>query len=147
MSGAHEIAVRVYYEDTDAAGIVYHSNYLKFAERGRTEMLRALGYDHRLLAEAHGLVFAVSRCDVAFLRPARLDDLLTVRTEATGLGGARLEMAQTVARDPTICARLAVTLAILDARSLRPTRLPEELRRAFAAASWRDPDASASTCT
>jgi acyl-CoA thioester hydrolase len=66
MSAPHEIAVRVYYEDTDAAGIVYHSNYLKFAERGRTEMLRARGFDHGGLAAMYGLVFAVARCAVDF---------------------------------------------------------------------------------
>jgi acyl-CoA thioester hydrolase len=131
MSTAHEIAVRVYYEDTDAAGIVYHSNYLKFAERGRTELLRARGFDHRGLAEAHGLVFAVARCAVDFVRPARLDDLLTVRTEVTGVGGVRIEMAQLVARDRTTVARLAVTLAVLDTRAMRPTRLPEAVRLAF----------------
>jgi acyl-CoA thioester hydrolase len=80
----HELAVRVYYEDTDAAGIVYHANYLKFAERGRTELLRSLGFDHRRLAQAHGLVFAVARCAIDFMRPARLDDLLHVRTEVAG---------------------------------------------------------------
>jgi acyl-CoA thioester hydrolase len=131
MSAPHEIAVRVYYEDTDAAGIVYHSNYLKFAERGRTEMLRARGFDHGGLAAMYGLVFAVARCAVDFVRPARLDDLLAVRTEVTGVGGARVEMTQLVSRDATIIARLAVTLAVLDAQAMRPTRLPEILRQAF----------------
>ena len=131
VTAAHELAVRVYYEDTDAAGIVYHSNYLKFAERGRTELLRSLGFDHPRLAAEHGLVFAVARCTVDFVRPARLDDLLAVRTEVVGLGGARIEMVQLVDRDGAAVARLGVTLAVLDARAMRPTRLPEALRRAF----------------
>jgi acyl-CoA thioester hydrolase len=128
----HELAVRVYYEDTDAAGIVYHANYLKFAERGRTELLRSLGFDHRRLAQAHGLVFAVARCAIDFVRPARLDDLLHVRTEVAGLGGARLELVQTVVRAGDPAARLRVTLAVVDAVTLRPTRLPETVRHAFA---------------
>ncbi len=132
MTAAHEFAIRVYYEDTDAAGIVYHSNYLKFAERGRTEMLRAFGFDHARLAAEHGLVFAVSRCDAEFVRPARLDDLLAIRTESVGVGGARLELAQLVTRGDTTLARLSVTLAVLNHRSMRPTRLPDRLRRAFA---------------
>jgi acyl-CoA thioester hydrolase len=145
VSGTHEIAVRVYYEDTDAAGIVYHSNYLKFAERGRTEFLRALGYDHPRLAAEHEVVFAVARCDVAFLRPARLDDLLAVRTEVTALGGARLEMTQEVTRNGTACARLAVTLAVLHARTLRPVRVPTLLQRAFARVACGESAGSSST--
>ena len=145
MSAAHEIPVRVYYEDTDAAGIVYHSNYLKFAERGRTEYLRARGYDHPRLAAEHGVVFAVAGCDVAFLRPARLDDLLTVRTVVTAMGGARLEMVQEVLRDGTVCARLAVTLAVLQAGTLRPMRLPAPLQHAFARALNGESDAPGST--
>ena len=145
MSAAHEIALRVYYEDTDAAGIVYHSNYLKFAERGRTEYLRARGYDHPRLAAEHGVVFAVASCDVAFLRPARLDDLLTVRTRVTAAGGARLEMLQEVLRDGTVCARLAVTLAILHAATLRPMRVPAILQRAFAQALGGESGGSTST--
>ena len=131
---AHELPVRIYYEDTDAAGIVYHANYLKFAERGRTEFLRSVGFDHRVLADTHGLVFAVSRCVTDFVTPARLDDLLVVRTRVTAVRGARLELDQTVLRDGAPVARLAITLAILGRTAMRPKRLPEPLRRAFAAA-------------
>jgi len=127
----HELAVRVYYEDTDAAGIVYHANYLKFAERGRTELLRSLGFDHRRLAQAHGLVFAVAVAR-STLCARRLDDLLHVRTKVAGLGGARLELVQTVVRAGDPAARLRVTLAVVDAVTLRPTRLPEAVRQAFA---------------
>ena len=80
-------------------------------------------------------MFAVARCTVDFVRPARLDDLLAVRTEVVGLGGARIEMVQLVERDGAAVARLGVTLAVLDARAMRPTRLPEALRRAFDAAA------------
>lgn len=132
-AGAHAWSVRVYYEDTDAAGIVYHASYLRFAERGRTEMLRELGFDHRSLADEHGVVFAVSRCVIDFRRPARLDDLLQVRTRPLTVGGARLELEQTVTRGDTPLATLLVTLAVLDRGALRPKRLPDEVRVKFLA--------------
>lgn len=131
---AHELPVRVYYEDTDAGGIVYHSNYLNFAERGRTEMLRSIGFDHRLLADQHGLLFAVARCVTDFVTPARLDDLLLVETKVAAVRGARLELEQSVRRDAALVAHLSVTLAIVDCSTLRPRRLPEALRRAFVTA-------------
>jgi acyl-CoA thioester hydrolase len=127
----HELVVRVYYEDTDAAGIVYHANYLRFAERGRTELLRSLGYDHGRLAGTHGLVFAVVRCEIDFVRPARLDDLLQVRTRVVAIRGARLELAQLVMREDAVVARVTVTLAVVDVATMRPGRVPDELRRAF----------------
>lgn len=129
----HELSLRVYYEDTDAAGIVYHANYLKFAERGRTEFLRSVGFDHQMLADVHGLVFAVARCVTDFVTPARLDDLLLVRTRVTAIRGARLDLEQIVLRASVTVARLAVTLAILDRAAMRPRRLPEALRSGFAA--------------
>ena len=84
---AHVYPVRVYYEDTDAGGVVYHSNYLRFAERARTELLREAGIDHVTLMTENGLMFAVRRCEAEYVKPARLDDALEVRTrcfEATG---------------------------------------------------------------
>ena len=131
MSPAHELPVRVYYEDTDAGGIVYHASYLRFAERGRTEFLRRLGFGQRELAGEHGILFAVARCELVFARPARLDDLLVVHTQVSSLNGARIEMAQRIERDDTLLVRLDVTLAVLHAGELRPTRLPEPLRAAF----------------
>jgi acyl-CoA thioester hydrolase len=132
VTGTEKLEVRVYYEDTDAAGIVYHASYLRFAERGRTELLRRLGFDQRVLARDHGILFAVVRCELAFLRPARLDDLLVVRTEVSALSGARIEMAQTVECEGVTLVRADVTVAVLHATELRPTRLPEPLRAAFA---------------
>ena len=79
--------LRVYYEDTDAAGIVYHANYLKFAERGRTEMLRELGFEHSASREESGTLFTVRRCSIDYLAPARLDDALTVDTRVVEIGG------------------------------------------------------------
>lgn len=132
MTAPDELPIRVYYEDTDAGGIVYHASYLRFAERGRTELLRRLGFDQRALARDHGLLFAVARCELAFLRPARLDDLLVVRTQVSSLGGARIEMTQQIEHAGATLVRLSVALAVLHAAELRPTRLPEPLRVAFA---------------
>ncbi|MCC2664562.1 MAG: ybgC, partial [Geminicoccaceae bacterium] len=90
--GVHRLPLRVYYEDTDAAGIVYHAAYLEFAERARTEMLRCLGLDHGGLRDRFGLAFAVRRCVIDYLAPARLDDLLIVSTRLLRRGGASLEL-------------------------------------------------------
>lgn len=131
---AHELEVRVYFEDTDAGGIVYHANYLRFAERARTELLRSHGYHNRQLAEEHGLLFAVARAELAYLAPARLDDLLVIRTTPLSFKGVRLELRQEVWRADRLLATIAITLALIDRDSLRPKRLPEPLRAALAAA-------------
>ena len=123
----HRLQVRVYYEDTDAAGIVYHASYLRFAERGRTEMLRSLGFGQAELRRDHGVVFAIRRCSLDFVAPPRLDDLLTVETAPERLGGARLVAAQTVLLDERPLVRLKVELAVLGADDLRPRRLPIEV--------------------
>ena len=125
-----ELPVRVYYEDTDAAGIVYYANYLKFAERGRTEMLREVGLDHATLRSEHDTVFVVRRVAADYRRPAMLDDLLIVRTSLSRLGGARLEMEQAIERDGELLVNVQVELAVLDGR-LRPRRLPQSLRHGF----------------
>ena len=124
----------MYYEDTDAAGIVYHANYLKFAERARTELLRLLDLDHVGLAREDGGAFAVRRCTIDYLAPARLDDLVEVRTRLLRLGGATIELSQRVCRGDNgggaVLADLGLTLVRLDAR-LRPLRLPRRLRDAL----------------
>src|SRR6188472_3373896 len=98
-TAAHTHPVRVYYEDTDASGIVYHANYLKFAERGRTEMMRALGFAHSGIAAETGIVFTVRQVSIDFRLPARLDDLLSVETRIVEIGGARLLLDQRICRD------------------------------------------------
>ena len=90
--------IRVYYEDTDLAGIVYYANYLKFIERGRTEWVRALGVDQAALKREEGVVFAVRRVEADYLKPARFDDLLTVTTDLVEVGGARIVLDQAVLR-------------------------------------------------
>lgn len=122
----HRLAVRVYYEDTDAGGIVYHAAYLRFAERARTEMLRELGFDHTALRREHGILFAVRRCTVEFMKPARLDDLLEVETVPVRLGGARLVLRQAVLLADRPIVQLQVELALLSP-DLRPRRPPAAL--------------------
>ena len=122
---AHRFPVRVYYEDTDAGGIVYYANYLKFAERARTEMLRDMGAPCVDLVRRQGLSFAVRRCEVDYLRPARLDDRLEVETRLLGVGGATLDAEQTVRRDDDVLVR--VRLACMSSAG-RPARLPAALR-------------------
>lgn len=129
-AGLHRIRIRVYYEDTDAAGIVYHGAYVQFAERARTEMLRCLGLDHGALRTRFGVVFTVRRCAIDFRAPAWLDDLLEIHTRLVHLGGASLELEQRVRRDARLLVGLDVRLALLDA-DLRVTRLPRELAYAF----------------
>lgn len=96
---AHLFDVRVYYEDTDLAGIVYYANYLKFIERARTEWVRSLGVDQSALKRDEGIVFAVRRVEADYLRPARFDDALVVTTALVEIGGARIVLDQTVERD------------------------------------------------
>jgi len=125
--GVHVLSLRVYYEDTDASGIVYYANHLKFVERARTEMLRRLGMDHRVLLADFGLVFTVRRSVVDYLAPARLDDVLDVRTRLARLGGASINLVQEVTRNAAVLVRIELRLALLD-RDLRPARIPHRLK-------------------
>lgn len=131
--------VRVYYEDTDAGGVVYYANYLRFMERGRTEWLRALGYEQDALRR-QGTIFAVRRVTIDYLAPARFDELLTVRSRLTGLGGASLTFAQETVRvaDGTRCTQGTAKLACLDAKTQRPCRLPVALATTLATGFDRD---------
>ncbi len=96
----HRFDIRVYWEDTDAGGIVYYANYLRFLERGRTEALRAAGIDQGVVRAEHGVIFVVRRAGIDWLAPARLDDLLQVETHVTGVGGASATLAQAIRRRP-----------------------------------------------
>ncbi len=129
--GEHRLAVRVYYEDTDAVGVVYHANYLCFAERARTEMLRCLGLEHSILRARFGLSFTVRRCVVDYLAPARLDERLEVRTGIARIGGASLDLEQRIVRDDRVLVRMDVRLAVISP-ALRAVRLPQALLDALA---------------
>ena len=128
MTEAATLPVRVYYEDTDAGGIVYHAAYLRFAERGRTEFIRALGMDQQRLRREQGVGFVVTSLTIDYVRPAYLDDALLVRTDVVRLRPASAEFRQTVERDGEAIAVLDVRVACVGADG-RPARLP----RAFAA--------------
>jgi acyl-CoA thioester hydrolase len=119
--------VRVYWEDTDAGGIVFYANYLKFFERARTEWLRALGVQQQALREQTGLMFVVSQTAVRHLAPARLDDLLQVSVAVAELGRATLTLAQQAQRDGLVLAEGTVRVACADAATLQPRRLPAML--------------------
>ena len=130
-----ELPVRVYWADTDAGGVVYHSNYLDYCERARTEWLRRLGFSQQRLASEEGVLFTVARLEIDFRRPARLDDLLTVRTRATAGGGATVDFVQEVWRtepQADLLATAQVRVACVDAASFRPRRLPASIREGFA---------------
>ncbi|HBU15183.1 MAG TPA: tol-pal system-associated acyl-CoA thioesterase [Gemmobacter sp.] len=123
----HSFPLRVYYEDTDLAGIVYYANYLKFIERGRSEWVRGLGVDQAQLRAETGIVFAVRRVEADYLRPAVFDDSLTVTTELRSLGGVRIDLWQRVLRGPDVLLTAAVTLVCLGADG-RAARLPDAVR-------------------
>jgi len=126
----HRQAIRVYFEDTDAGGIVYYANYLKFAERARTDMLRDLGISHADMMKRDGLVLVVRRCEIDYLKPARLDDLLTVETEVGKLGGASVDLKQRVLRAGEVLAELKV-LVVCIGQDGRPARIPDYVRGAL----------------
>jgi len=126
----HVYPVRVYFEDTDAGGIVYYVNYLKFAERARTEMLRLLGKEQDAMLRDDGVGFAVRSCHVDYFRPARLDDALEVRSRTIEIAGASLRVNQRILRRDDLLADITIRLAVMT-RDGRPTRLPAEIRDAL----------------
>ena len=131
--GSFSFPVRVYYEDTDTAGILYYAGYLRFLERGRTEWLRALGVEQFRLAQEAGIVFAVRSLNIEYLKPARLDDLLAVVTELTLAGRAQITLSQRIEREGETLVEASVRIACLDARKMKPAALPEEIRRKMGA--------------
>ncbi|MBL8642791.1 MAG: tol-pal system-associated acyl-CoA thioesterase [Rhodospirillaceae bacterium] len=128
----HVLPMRVYYEDTDAGGIVYHANYLRFAERGRTEMLRAIGIHQNALREETGLIFAVYKGEVHYIKPAKLDDLVLVETALTELSGASVRIRQTIRRaldaDTEDLVQFIAQVVCINADG-RAARLPANLRK------------------
>lgn len=131
--GQMELNIRVYYEDTDLAGIVYYANYLKFIERGRSEWVRALGVDQGALRAEAGIVFAVRRVEADYLKPAHFDDLLTVTTALVEIGGARIVLDQEVRRgDERLFVARVVLVCLSDAGCA--VRVPADVRARLMAA-------------
>ena len=126
----HKLVQRVYYEDTDFSGLVYHARYLHFLERGRTDYLRCLGVEQRELitADDEGLVFVVHRMEIDFKSPARMDDILTIVTRTEKAGGAKMILSQEIRRGETPLIAAKVIIAVINARG-RPRRLPEGLAK------------------
>jgi len=141
-AGLHRLPLRVYYEDTDAGGIVYHANYLRYLERGRTELLRSLGIDHTgawmNTAPEERLGFAVRRVALDFQAPAMLDDALEVQSRVEGVGAAFVDARQWICRGETTVVEASLRVALLDAAG-RPRRLPAEWRAKLAAIDFASP--------
>lgn len=126
----HHLKIRVYYEDTDAGGVVYHARYLAFAERGRTEMLRAGGFEHAKLLHEGGIAFAVVNMNINYKAPAKLDDELVIKSTITKVGGASMEMQQDIYHADQLITELKVTLVCVDG-NFKAVRLPAEIRKIF----------------
>lgn len=120
--------IRVYYEDTDSGGVVYHSNYLNFMERARTEWLRALGFEQTQLKDQHGLIIVIHSLSMQFKKPAYFNDMLAVHCELSELGRSSLIMQQSISRDGLVLIEAQVKVAFVDAVSFKPIGVPDEMR-------------------
>jgi len=125
---SHRWPVRVYYEDTDAGGVVFYANYLKFMERARTEWLRTLGVEQQSLLNEHGIGFIVAALDMKYLAAARLDDHLTIQTSITQIGRASLNFAQRVLLSDTVLAEGNIRVGCVKLSNFKPSALPDDLR-------------------
>lgn len=123
--------VRVYHEDTDGGGVVYHANYLKFMERARTEWLRSLGFEQTVLKSRMRIMFVVRGLALQYLRPAQFDDALMVSTRLTRTGRSLLQFEQTIRRDDTLLTRATVEVACIDAEKFKPVPIPIPIRNAM----------------
>ncbi|KCV63245.1 tol-pal system-associated acyl-CoA thioesterase [Bordetella bronchiseptica] len=120
--------IRVYYEDTDAGGVVFYANYLKFLERARTEWLRGLGVNQSDLAEREHRLFVVHSLDMSYRKPARLDDLITIRSRITRIGRASIHFAQRAERNGELLAEGNIQICCVDSLRMRPAELPDNIR-------------------
>ncbi len=128
------IEARVYYEDTDAGGIVYYANYLKFMERARTEWLRKIGIESEKMMAERRLCFVVAKVEIAYKRPARLDDLLTIEASVDTLSATRMRLRQNVTRGDDMIAEAFVDIAMINLDSGRGTKIPDDLATLLACA-------------
>lgn len=126
-----QFPVRVYYEDTDAGGVVYHARYLHFFERARTEYLRKLGFAQQKLLDEKNLAFVVKTMNIDYRVPARLDDALIVETEVTQLKSASMIFTQSLKRDDMILSTATVVVACVDLNRMKPVALPSDVKTAF----------------
>ncbi len=126
------IPVRVYYQDTDAGGVVFHAQYLAFMERARSEFLNARGIDLAAWSEAHGMLIVVHELSIRYLRPARLNEMLTVTAEVVHAGRASLGYSQCVERAGELLVEARIDLAVVNRSTMKPSRLPDDLKRVLA---------------
>jgi acyl-CoA thioester hydrolase len=131
---AYSFPLRVYFENTDAGGVVYHAEYLKFLERARTEWLRHLGFDHQALARSHHAMFVVTALAIDFVKPARLDDTLAVGVHLESLGKVRCVFAQDIRREDETLVTARVTVACVTDLAMKPVEIPAALRKKMEAA-------------
>jgi acyl-CoA thioester hydrolase len=121
--------IRVYYEDTDSGGVVYHSNYLNFMERARTEWLRALGFEQTTLKDSMGVIIVVHSLSIAFKKPAFFNDMLLVNCSLTKIGYSSIEMSQTIQREDILLIDAQVKAAFVDAATFKPVAIPAEIKQ------------------
>ena len=126
----HEVSYRVYYEDTDSGGVVYYANYLKFAERARTELLRSININQSSLVETDNILFVVSHVEMDLIKSAKLDDLLSITTKVEKISGASIQMCQSITRDELTLCNIKVKIACVD-KNISPVRLPKEIKEKF----------------
>ncbi|NCT41615.1 MAG: tol-pal system-associated acyl-CoA thioesterase [Alphaproteobacteria bacterium] len=125
---AHILDIRIYYEDTDAGGIVYHSNFLNFAERARCELLREVGYECSKIEQDLGFLFVVKHADIEYIKPARLDDALQVKTTLESMRNSSFQMRQIVQKDGQDLCNMLITLVCVETNEIKPVRFPDILR-------------------
>ena len=126
----HQMKIRIYYQDTDAGGIVYHSNYLDFAERARSEMMYEMGISNKILLE-RGIAFVIRHADLEYLSPARLEDELTLITQVDEIKNASMNVTQTFYRNEQKLVIVRLQVAFIDPKTIRPVRLPSDLKALF----------------
>jgi len=124
----HHIQCRVYYEDTDAGGVVYHANYFRFAERGRTEFLREIGFEHHQVKSSHNVILMVCHAEIDWRAPGKLDDLLDIATETVECGNSSWKMRQVISRGERVLAEIKITVVAVGG-SGKAVRIPPQLRQ------------------
>ncbi len=125
------LPIRIYFEDTDSGGVVYHSNYLKFMERARTEWLRSIGIDQRHLKQDNHIMFVVHRIDIQFKFPARFNDDLIVKIELKNIGSSKIEFRQMIYRNDEMLIDASVDIACIDSEKFKPVRIPPTIKQAM----------------
>lgn len=125
----NKFSYRVYYEDTDAGGVVYYANYLKFFERARTDLLRSLGIDQSQLLQEKQCCFVVRKCEIEYIKPAKLDDLIDVDVKISKLNGPRIVMDQTISKNNEPLSKLKVDIIFVNSENFRPKRISDDLKK------------------